>query len=163
MLKQEYHERLMELLGGDEELLRQVQSEIRESGISEAAYAKVFSAVCFARTDVNERIGYSKASSEWRCGKKHVSDLKLVGIIAQVGDIIRFTILDAWYESLISSLTDDKIAQKLEDELDAMETLSHVTGILKTAEGLMTYTNPDGQFKWDDADCEDEDTASEGA
>lgn len=162
MAKYDYHNRLMELLDGDEELLSQVQGEIRESKISEKTYAKVFATLYFARLGAGECISYSKASSEWRCGKRHISDLKLVGMIANVGDVIRNAILDAWYSSLISALTDSKITQKLEEELDAMETLAHVTGILKTAEGLMTYTNTDGQFKWDDPDSEDDGPAEGG-
>jgi len=160
--KLDYHNRLMELLDGDEELLRQVQGEIRDSKISERTYAKVFATLYFARLGAGECISYSKASSEWRCGKNHISDLKLVGMIANVSDVIRSAILDAWYSSLISALADSKTIQKLEDALIAMETLSHVTGILKIAEGLMTYTNTDGQFKWDDPDSDDDSSAAGG-
>ena len=163
MEKPDYHRKIMELVGEDEELLRLVQGDIRESKISDWTYAKVFSDMFFARLGTNESISYSKAAGEWRRGRIRISDLKLVGLLATVCDIVRYAVLDSWQGCLVSALTEEKLPQKLERDLDDMETLEHLKSILSLAQASMTFTNMDGAFKWDDEETDDAQKDDQGA
>lgn len=154
-----YREELIRIIGDDQALMEVIGHEIRDGKISDQTYARIFSLLFFTRLDGAECINYSKASTQWRRGKKPISDVKLFGLMAQVCDAIRYSILDSWQGCLVSALTSDKVVQQIESELDCMESMGHVQSILHLASEMMVFTNTNGQFSWDAP----EDTGEEDA
>lgn len=156
MPEQDYQKALAELAGGDEELVGLVRNEIRSGRLTERTYAKVFALMYFTRMDAAQCVSYSKASAQWRWGKKPISEIRVYGLVANACDLIRLVILASWQDCLVSVLASEKVLQKLETDLDGMEKLERVKEMLAIAGTMMVYTNSDGQFNWGSQDAAEE-------
>ena len=129
----------------DKDIRLQIKAELSENGISEHAYAKIFTFLNYSKA---EGMCYIKGKNIWQIEGESVSELRLMALMLQTCDAIREVIKEEWEESLFSSLLPEKAITKVYDQLDVMESLPSASKILKIASKLMALRS-DGDVQWD--------------
>ena len=149
-------EQLMELLHGRKEIIPLIHDILAEHNISDVAYAQVF-ALLFSTmaTNEDEEVAYCKATKDWRLGKKPLSDVKLFCLMSKVCDVVRCYVLSSWEECIFSAWVTSKDVAKAEQEMNLLESLSHVRAILKLAAEQMPYSG-NGTISWNLSDSDGE-------
>lgn len=149
-------EHLLELIQNRTELIPFIHDILAEHHLSDTSYASIFR-LAFSSMAVSpeEEVAYCKGTKEWKIGKKSLSDVKLFCLLSQVCDIVRYYVLSSWDECIFSAWTSDKEVVKAEQEMNALESLSHLRGILKIASETMVY-NSDGTLEWGPGEGDEE-------
>lgn len=127
----------------------EIRNELRENGISEMTYAKVFSMMNL--TD-SSGLAYVKSKGCWMKGDRSISELRLIGMICDAGDLIRKAVHEEWDESIFSVILPSKLITKIDDQLSSMETISAAGKILSLAQEIMSFGGEN--ISWGDSDEE---------
>ena len=153
----ENYELALALAHDDTDLLEDIHDILMEFGISDEAYSKAFARMYYTEKEIGERISYDPSEKEWRRSGHALSDIRLVTELGKTCDLVRAYILASWDNCVFSAWMPKKEVQKAEENMGAMESLTHAKAIFALASELMpSSASGSTKIDWtagDDDDC----------
>ena len=126
------------------DVLAEVHRILREDGISEQSYAKVF-CLCFNQIAApEEKVSFITNGSSWQMGSRHMSDAKILVSLCQICELMHDHVLAEWNNSLFAAWIDSSALERIETAMDGMESLNKLKAILQAAGKLMAA---DGSYQ----------------
>lgn len=125
------------------DVLHEIHRILREDGISEQSYARIFYLTFNQIASSEERVTFIAQSSSWQIGNKAMSDAKILVALSQVCELIHDHILNEWNNSLFAAWVDPSALERIEAAMDSMESLNKLKAIIQAAAKMMPS---DGAF-----------------